>query len=171
MRFRGADALQAIARSHWWCTPAIVWEKQSAKKFTLYSGSRFVKTLANTLLFLLAIAAAPLGSAQNPLGSNLKVKVEATELDQQTLLARLNANGAAHHLKFVLAEQGYDYRITFGTEQKPVSGINASAATTAVYDGGGKELFEFKREGRWTDSGATNATAKEIIKRLLKLKQ
>jgi hypothetical protein len=130
-----------------------------------------VKPLINTLLFLLVIAAAPLSFAQNPLGSNLKIKIEATELDQQTLLARLNANGVAHHLKFVLADQYYDYRIAFGTEQKPVSGINASAATTAVYDAQGREMFEFKREGRWTDSGATNATAKEIIKRLQKLKQ
>jgi hypothetical protein len=129
-----------------------------------------VKPLASTLFFLLAITASPLNFAQNPLGSNLKVKIEATELDQQMLLARLNANGVAHQLKFVLAEQDFDYRITFGTEQKPVSGINASAATTAVYETKGKELFEFKREGRWTDSGATNATPKEIIKRLLKLK-
>jgi hypothetical protein len=131
-----------------------------------------MKPLGSTLLFVLAIAAAvPPGFAQNPLGSNLKIKIEATELDQQTLLARLNANGVAHHLKFILANQDFDYRITFGTEQKPVSGINASAATTAIYDAEGKEMFEFKQEGRWTDSGATNATAKEIIKRLLKLKQ
>jgi hypothetical protein len=130
-----------------------------------------VKPLAKTLLFLLAIAATPPSFAQHPLGSNLKIKIEATELDQQTLLTRLNANGVAHHLQFVLADQDFDYRVTFGTEQKPVSGINASAATTVVYDAEGKELFEFKREGRWTDSGATNATAKEIIKRLLKLKQ
>lgn len=74
-------------------------------------------------------------------------------------------------MHFVLADQNFEYRVTFGTEQKPVSGINASAANTAVYDAEGKELFEFKREDRWTDSGATNATAKEIIKRLLQLKQ
>jgi hypothetical protein len=132
---------------------------------------RFVKPLASTFLFLLAITATPLSWAQHPLGPNLKITIEATELDQQTLLDRLNANGVAHHLRFVLADQNFDYRVTFGTEQKPVSGINASAATTAVYDAGGKELFVFKREGRWTDSGATNATAKEIIKRLQKLKQ
>jgi hypothetical protein len=130
-----------------------------------------MKLPTSTLLFLLAIAATPLSLAQHPLGSSLKIKIEATELDQQTLIARLNANGAAHQLHFALADQNFDYRVTFGTEQKPVSGINANAATTAVYDAEGKELFEFKREGRWTDSGATNATAKEIIKRLLKLKQ
>lgn len=130
-----------------------------------------MKRLSNTLLFLLAITATPPSWAQHPLGSNLKIKIEATELDQQTLLARLKANGVAHHLQFVLADQNFDYRVSFGTDQKPIGGINASAATTAVYDAEGKELFEFKREGRWTDSGATNATAKEIIKRLLKLKQ
>lgn len=96
-----------------------------------------MKLLANSFLFVLAIATTPLIWAQHPLGSNLKIKIEATELDQETLLARLNANGSAHHLHFVLADRNFDYRVTFGTEQKPVSGINASAATTAVYDAEG----------------------------------
>jgi hypothetical protein len=135
-----------------------------------------MKPIKSALVFLLAIIVSiPLCFAQKPLGPNLKIKIEATELDRQTLLARLNANGAGRHLTFTLADEGFDYRIMFGTGQKPVGSgygdINASTGTTAVYDAEGKELFEFKREGRWTDSGATNATAKEIIKRLLKLKQ
>ena len=40
------------------------------------------------------------------------------------------------------------------TGQKPVGtaygDINASAGSTAVYGAQGKEMFEFKREGRWT---------------------
>jgi hypothetical protein len=35
-----------------------------------------------------------------------------------------------------------------------------------VFDTKGAELFNFNRDGRKTDSGAANATAKEIIKRL-----
>jgi hypothetical protein len=48
--------------------------------------------------------------------------------------------------------------------------INASMASTAVFDSNGTELFEFERHGRATDNGATNAVAKEIIKRLIKLR-
>ena len=127
------------------------------------------------LFWLLLFALAPLGLAQtkSPV-SDLKVKIEATEFDRKMLLERLNANGASHHLKFVMAEQDFDYRIVFGTGQKPVGtiygDINASMGSTAVYDPQGKEVFEFRREGRWTDSGATNAISKEIIKRLLKLR-
>lgn len=128
------------------------------------------------LPWLLIIALAPLGFAQSKSSvSVLNVKIEATELDCKMLLERLNANGTSHHLKFALAEQDFDYRIVFGTGQKPVGttygDINASAGSTAVYDAQGKEMFEFRREGRWTDSGATNAISKEIIKRLLKLRR
>jgi hypothetical protein len=123
---------------------------------------------------MLFAALVPLSFAQSKLPvSDLKVWIEATELDRRILLERLNANGASHHLKFALTEQGFDYRIVFGTGQKPVGtmygDVNASAGSAAVYDGQGKEMFEFKREGRLTDSGATNAISKEIIKRFLKL--
>jgi hypothetical protein len=105
----------------------------------------------------------------------LKVKIESPELDRKTLIEKLNDHGASHHLKFELADQDFDYRIVFGTGQEPVmsayGSINSSGSVTRVFDAKGSELFEFKREGRWTDNGATNAAAKEIIKRLLKLTQ
>ena len=105
----------------------------------------------------------------------LKVKIESTDLDRKTLVEKLNDHGASRHLKFELADQDFDYRIVFGTGQGPVittyGSINSSGAVTQVFDAKGSELFEFKREGRWTDNGATNAAAKEIIKRLLKLTQ
>lgn len=104
----------------------------------------------------------------------LKVKIEATELDRKMLVEKLNEHGASHHLKFEMVDQDFDYRIVFGTGQAPVTttygSINSSGAMTSVFDGNGSELFEFKREGRWTDTGATNAAAKEIIKRLVKLR-
>jgi hypothetical protein len=123
---------------------------------------------------LFALALSSVCFAQNKSAiSELRVDIEATELDKKQLLERLNANSGGHHLKFVASEQDFDYRIEFGTGQKPVAtgygDINASLGSTSVYDAQGKELFEFKREGRWTDSGATNAVAKEIIKRILKL--
>jgi hypothetical protein len=119
--------------------------------------------------FLLTACLAQTAQGQKP----LKVKIEATELDRRTLTEKLNVHGEAHHLRFVLADQDFDYRIVFGTQQGGVAtaygSLNSSAAITSVFDSKGSELFEFKREARWTDSGATNAAAKEIIKRLLKL--
>jgi hypothetical protein len=41
---------------------------------------------------------------------------------------------------------------------------------TKVFDAKGSELFSFNRDGRKTDAGAANATAKEIIKRLRQLR-
>jgi hypothetical protein len=124
-------------------------------------------------LLVFGLASAVFAQSRSPV-SNLKVKIEATELDRKMLLERLNANGASRHLQFTLAEQDFDYRIEFGTGQKPVGtaygDVNASAGSTSVFDTQGKEMFEFKREGRLTDSGAPNATSKEIIKRLLKLR-
>ncbi len=109
----------------------------------------------------------------NPPVQIVKVRVDATELDRDMLMKSLNEHGKGQHLEFVLAGAGYGYRIEFETGQKPVGtvygDINASGDSTAVYDSQGKEMFEFKREGRWTDAGATNAAAKEIIKRLQRL--
>jgi len=67
----------------------------------------------------------PLGSAQNkPATPIFKVKIEATELDRQMLLEKLNAHGADHHLKFALADRDFDYRIEFGTHNPQIkSGI------------------------------------------------
>ena len=118
------------------------------------------------LFCLLIIALAPLGFAQSKsAASDRKMKIEATELDRKTLLERLNANGASHHFKFAMAEQDFDYRIDFGTATPwAVYGdVNASMGFTAVYDAQGKEALEFKREGRWTDSGATNAISKDLL--------
>jgi hypothetical protein len=106
--------------------------------------------------------------------TELKVKIEATELDRKMLLEGLNADGAGHHLKFTLTEQDFDYRVVFSTTQEPYStaygDMNSSTASTSVFDFNGKELFEFKRQGRSSDKRATNAVAKEIIKRLVQLR-
>lgn len=110
---------------------------------------------------------------QNPSFWPIKVKIEATELDRRTLLEKLNTNGASHKLSFILSEDDFNYRIVFGTEQggyQTVYGeMNSSGSTVQVFDSKGTQLFAFNRVGRLTDSGATNAAAKEVIKRLQKL--
>ncbi|HKW18438.1 MAG TPA: hypothetical protein VJO35_13105 [Terriglobales bacterium] len=108
----------------------------------------------------------------------LKVKIEANQWDQNLILQKLNQHAASHHLRFEVAEDGYQYRITFATGQKRntllaamgAGAVNYSKADVTVYDGKGAALFQFERDNRYTDSGATNAAAKEIIKRLVKLR-
>jgi hypothetical protein len=109
--------------------------------------------------------------AANP--RTIKVMIEATELDRKTLLEKLNIHGADHKLKFVLSEKDFDYRIVFGTGQRGYQTVygemNSSGSSVQVFGPKGTELFAFNRAGRMTDTGATNAAAKEIIKRLRKL--
>jgi hypothetical protein len=112
-------------------------------------------------------------NAKPPNPQPFKITIEATELDKKMLLEKLNAHGADHKLKFVLAEKDFDYRIVFSTGQRGYQTgygeMNSSGSGVQVYDSKGTELFAFNRAGRMTDSGATNAAAKEIIKRLRKL--
>jgi hypothetical protein len=105
----------------------------------------------------------------------LKVRIEAPELDKRMLLDRMESHAADRGLKFESVDQDFDYRIVFATGQHAVTllgwgsggSVNASLAAADVYDAKGKELFKFDRKGRGSDKGATNAVAKEIIKRLL----
>jgi hypothetical protein len=105
----------------------------------------------------------------------LKIKIEAPELDKRLLLEKLELHAADHKLKFESVEQDFDYRIVFATGQHAVvlvasgggGSMNASMAAADVYDATGKEIFKFDRKGRWSDKGATNAVAKEIVKRLV----
>ena len=95
------------------------------------------------------------------------------------LLEKLNDRGVDLGLKFVQDEQEFSYRIEFATEQTTGwtwgrhngGEYNTSEAKATVYDENDLELFSFARGLRRTDSGATNAVAKEIIKRMLKLKE
>ena len=104
----------------------------------------------------------------------LKVKIEGTELDRIMLLWKLNVNGAYHRMTFELVEADYDYRIVFATGQGTTQitsrgsggSINSSGASADVFDSKETELFRFERNQRWTDEGATDAVAREIIKRI-----
>jgi hypothetical protein len=125
---------------------------------------------------LFLVLAVPSLAQTKPDTQTVKVKIEATELDRSLLLSKLNAHGPDHGLKFESADQNYDYRITFSTEQRKSwyatlgsgGSYNTSAATASVADSKGVELFRFQRAGRGTDTGAANAVAKEIIKRLIR---
>lgn len=125
---------------------------------------------------LLAVLSVPALSRTKPSVTVIKVKIEATELDKAMLLDKLNKHGKGHGLKFEATDGNYQYRILFGTGQGKTQalyrgsggGFNTSASRASVYDSKGEELFSFERAGRWTDTGATNAVAEEIIKRLIR---
>jgi hypothetical protein len=132
--------------------------------------------LALALLVLAFPASAPAKAATEP--QTVKVKIEASEMDRRLLLQKLNEHGADHQMKFVLDDKEFSYRINFTVDQGKgwTSGAgggsyNTSEAKTTVYDEKDSELFSFTRAQRRTDSGAANAVAKEIIKRMLKLKE
>ena len=136
-----------------------------------------MKWIAVDLLTLTVILLCPCvvsnAGSQTVNSRTLKVTIEATELDRKMLLEKLNTHGADHKLQFVLSEKDFDYRIVFGTGQRgyqtAYGEMNSSGSNVQVFDSKGVELFEFNRAGRFTDSGATNAAAKEIIKRLRKV--
>jgi len=121
------------------------------------------------LAILLAFAVFP-GIARAAADSTLRVRIEATELDKKLLLEKLNDNGKSHHMLFAAIDEGFDYRIVFETFQEETpQGNRRSGARVTVFDKQGATLFSFNRLQRYTDSGATNAVAKEIIKRLHEL--
>jgi len=128
------------------------------------------------LLLLLSMAVSSFGQTT---AQTIKVKLEANEWDSGLVLKKLNAHGADHGLKFEPVDEGYEYRFTFATGQHKntllglagAGAVNYSKAGVTAYDAKGNELFNFERANRYTDSGATNAAAKEIIKRLIKLRQ
>ena len=136
-----------------------------------------MKSAALALLLFAAVSspacAQTNAKTQNPNPQPSRITIEATELDKKILLEKLNVHGADHKLGFVLAEKDFDYRIVFSTGQRGYQTgygeMNSSGSSVQVYDSKGTELFAFNRAGRATDSGATNAAAKEIIKRLRKL--
>lgn len=114
---------------------------------------------------LLAFAA--VAFAQSKQGSEtLRVKIEGPEWDKKLLVEKLNRQGPGQGLTFELADQDFAYRITFALGR---GSLNASRATATVYDGKGASLFGLERQ-RFTDPKATEAVAKEIIKRLLALR-
>jgi len=79
-------------------------------------------------------------------------------------------------LKFDSVDEGFEYRIEFDTFQhlntaatlNGAGAVHFSGAEAKVFDAQGQLLFSFTRETRYTDTGATNAASKEIVKRLMR---
>jgi hypothetical protein len=124
------------------------------------------------LSLLLALGSSCYAQSQ-PVSKPIRTKIEGTELDRRMLLEKLNSHGEDHHMRFESAESDFDYRIIFSTSQGTTGTnwgeMNSSLASADVFDQKGLELFKFDRKGRGSDEVATNAVAKEIIKRILKL--
>jgi len=126
---------------------------------------KFLRYLMVLMIFSCCFAQVTMGQR------TWRVRVDAKDSDRGLLIQKLNEHAADHHIKFEFVNQNFDYRIAYGTGGfTPYGPAVASASVTKVFDANGAELFEFNRQGRKTDEGAANATAKEIIKRLLKLR-
>jgi hypothetical protein len=106
--------------------------------------------------------------------TEIRIKIQASQLDRSLLFQKLNDHGADHHMHFVMVDRDFDYRVAYGTAggavMTPYGPTGGSASVTKVFDPAGAELFEFSRNGRATNDQAANATAKEIIKRIGKLR-
>ncbi|MGA7915094.1 MAG: hypothetical protein WCA00_07655 [Candidatus Acidiferrales bacterium] len=106
--------------------------------------------------------------------TTIRIKIQASSLDRSLLFQKLNDHGADHHMHFVMVDKGFDYRVAYGTAggavMTPYGPTGGSASVTKVFDPTGAEIFEFSRNGRATNDQAANATAKEIIKRIRKLR-
>jgi hypothetical protein len=109
--------------------------------------------------------------------ATLKVKIDASDSERKLLAEKLTKHGCNSGLALQFVETGFDYRIlatdtvhyytTIGQAGSGTAGSDAIA--TSVYDGAGKLLFTFERDiaMRLTHGGVVNATAKEIIKRIV----
>ena len=108
--------------------------------------------------------ASPAG-AQAPV--EVRVRIEAgpaDAVDAVRLLERLNANGEEDNLRFQLVQDGYDFRIAFGSEGFAL--LRGADARAAVLTPDCNLLFIVARQGRFTQAGALNALTKEIAKGL-----
>lgn len=126
---------------------------------------RFLRHLLVLVIFSCCFAPFAMGQ------QTWRVRVDAKDLDRGLLISKLQEHGANNHIKVTIVNENYDYRVAYGTGGfTPYGPAPATASVTKVFDAKGSELFEFTREGRKTDEGAANATAKEIVKRLKKLR-
>jgi len=130
-----------------------------------------------TSLLAAVLLIPPLALGQStPTPLAIKVQIDANQWNRAKLLEKLNQQGSKHGMKFVIADEGKecDYRISFKTgktsEAVVVQGTGGTrdydTGFASVYDSQGAELFQIKHEATWSETGAINGSAKEIIKRL-----
>jgi len=99
------------------------------------------------------------------------IKVDATRQDAVKLVERLNENAAKQNLRFHLVDTGYEYRIAVASEGASTTDVlfnswGGADASAAVLGPDCNLLFIVSRGGRMSQSGALNAVAKELVKRL-----
>jgi hypothetical protein len=107
----------------------------------------------------------------------LKVKIEASESDKQKLVKSLKEHGCNHGIGFEPTDERFDYRIAVADILKPkmtltqagIGSAEEAFVTMTVFDDKGMVLFTFDRRARVTRRGVLNASAKEIIKRLVQV--
>ena len=110
--------------------------------------------------------------------ASLKVKIEASETDKRRLVTSLKEHGCNHGLSFEPTDEGFDYRIAIADILKPkmtitqagIGSAEEAFVLTTVFDDKGMALFTFGRRARLTRRGVLNASAKEIIKRLIQVR-
>ena len=134
-----------------------------------------MKVLCATLLVLLpTVCVAQCKTAT----ATLKVKIGASEANKGLLAKKLNEHGCNGGLLFELVDDGFDYRILLLDVAKPRKAFNVNTGfgtiyepvvLTTVFDDKGTKLFEFEPRNRLTHAGVVNASAKEIVKRLIRL--
>jgi len=108
----------------------------------------------------------------------LKVRIEASESDKQKLFKSLKEHGCNHGLGFESTDEKFDYRIAVADILKPkmtltqagIGSAEEAFVITTVFDDKGIVLFTFDRRARLTRRGLLNASAKEIVKRLIHLR-
>jgi hypothetical protein len=173
----GLDLDQASAEP--WPDSRLTLVPKASGRFTngqvgVISGFSFSNSFA---LVLPAVCATQCESAVE----RVKAKIEASEeSDTYTLVQQLNKHGCGHGLGFEPADQGFVYRILLLNTTKPratitMAGVGSTyepIVVITVYDDKRTELFDFARSRamRITHKGTVNASAKEIIKRLVQLR-
>jgi hypothetical protein len=104
-------------------------------------GEKLVTHLRRAIVLLFfSCCIAPLAFGQ----LTLKVKIQSTPMERQLLFAKLNERAATHHIRFVLVEEGFDYRVAYGVAgpvMTPYGPAAPSASVTKVFDPAGAELF------------------------------
>jgi hypothetical protein len=129
-----------------------------------------MKPIMNTILGFVLLSSIALAQGAR----TIRVKIAADSWTRVTLLKQLNDHGASKHWKFAAASEGepYDYLIQFQASEEDIpvgtygGSIRAHDTAVTVYDADNQEAFSFTKPGRWTEKGAADSAAREIIKRL-----
>ena len=132
-----------------------------------------MKVLRAALLLILPTVC--VAQCKNPTAA-LKVKISAPEPNKGLLVRKLNEHGCKHGLVFEPVEEGFNYRISLSDAKKARPTFTMAGAgsahvpivQTVVYDDKETLLFEVERGILLSHAGAVDASAKEIVKRLIR---